>query len=144
MSGASEASGWPHPVRVLPVSTSRAPAPGGPYSQAILAGDLLFISGQRPVDPDTGAIREGFVEQSHAVLDNLVKVLTAGGSSPDHVVKVTVYLADLKFFGEFNSVYEQYFGSPYPARTTVGAQLRGILVEVDAVAVRHRSSGVAS
>jgi len=126
-----------NPVRISPVSTSHAPEPGGPYSQAICAGDFLFLSGQRPADPGTGAIPDGIIEQSRTVLSNLVEVLTAGGSSPSQVVKVTVHLADLSFFDEFNSVYKEYFAPPYPSRTTVGSQLRGILVEVDAIAVRR-------
>jgi enamine deaminase RidA (YjgF/YER057c/UK114 family) len=76
-------------------------------------------------------------EQAHAVLGNLVQLATAAGSSAGQVVKVTVHLADLKFFDEFNAVYQEYFTPPYPSRTTVGSQLRGILVEVDAIAVRH-------
>lgn len=100
-------------------------------------GDFLFVSGQRPADPATGAIPEGITEQSHAVLSNLVEVLTAGGCSPGDVVKVSIHLADLRFFNAFNTVYKQYFSPPYPARTTVGSQLRGILVEVDAIAVRR-------
>lgn len=121
----------------FPVGTTAAPDPGGPYSQAICAGDFVFLSGQRPVDPGTGAISAGFSQQCHAVLDNLGHVLAAAGSSARDVVKVTVHLADLASFEEFNTVYEQYFSPPYPARTTVGSSLRGILVEVDAIAVRQ-------
>jgi 2-iminobutanoate/2-iminopropanoate deaminase len=126
-----------HAMKLSPVSTPRATQPAGPYSQAISAGELLFVSGQRPTDPATGAIPEGITEQSHAVLSNLIEVLTAGGCSPADVVKASVHLADLRFFDEFNAVYKQYFSPPYPARTTVGSQLRGILVEVDAIAVRR-------
>ncbi len=122
-------------VRISPVSTTRAPAPGGPYSQAIRAGSFLFVSGQRPVDPATGVIPDGLAEQSRVVLSNLTEVLAAGGSAASHVVKVTVHLADLGYFDEFNSVYMEYFAPPYPSRTTVGSQLRGILVEVDAIAL---------
>ncbi|MCW2937713.1 MAG: reactive intermediate/imine deaminase [Actinomycetia bacterium] len=131
-------SGPPQPGRNLrgqPVSTDEAAAPAGPYSQAITANGLLFLSGQRPVDPDSGAIPDGVEAQSHAVLRNVVSLLEKGGSGPERVVKVTAYLADLKYFDQFNAVYEQYFTPPYPARTTVGSQLRGILVELDAIAV---------
>jgi 2-iminobutanoate/2-iminopropanoate deaminase len=121
--------------RLLPVSTDQAAAPAGPYSQAIAANGLLFLSGQRPVDSESGAIPEGVEAQSHAVLRNVVNVLQAGGSAPDRVVKVTAHLADLKDFDEFNAVYKLYFSPPYPARTTVGSQLRGILVELDAIAL---------
>ena len=126
-----------HAMKLSPVSTPRATGPAGPYSQAISAGEFLFVSGQRPTDPATGAIQEGITEQSHAVLSNLVEVLAAGGCSPADVVKANIHLADLSFFDEFNAVYKQYFSPPYPARTTVGSQLRGILVEVDAIAVRR-------
>jgi 2-iminobutanoate/2-iminopropanoate deaminase len=113
-----------------------APPPGGPYSHAIVAGGLLFVSGQRPVDPATGDIPEGIAAQSHAAFANLLRVLAAGGSSAEAVVKVTAHLSDLSLFDEFNAVYAQYFAPPYPARTTVGSTLRGILVEVDAIALR--------
>ena len=125
------------PASISAVSTPHAPGPGGPYSQAIAAGEFVFLSGQRPADPVTAAIPAGFAEQAHAVLGNLVRLVEAAGSSPDQVVKVTVHLADLKFFDEFNAIYKEYFTPPYPSRTTVGSQLRGILVEVDAIAVRH-------
>ena len=121
---------------IAQVSTAGAPTPGGPYSQAVAAGDLLFLSGQRPVDPETGEIPAGVTAQTRAVLRNLAHVLTAGGSAPDLVVKVTVHLADIAFFDEFNAVYSEFFAPPFPARTTVGSSLRGILVEVDAIAVR--------
>jgi 2-iminobutanoate/2-iminopropanoate deaminase len=123
------------PVGISAVSTPHAPRPAGPYSQAITAGEFVFVSGQRPTDPVTGAIAEGVAEQTHAVLRNLIQVLEAAGSSADRVVKVTAHLADLQFFDEFNAVYQMYFHPPYPTRTTVGSQLRGILVEVDAIAV---------
>jgi 2-iminobutanoate/2-iminopropanoate deaminase len=97
----------------------------------------VFLSGQRPVDAVTAVIPGNFAEQAHAVLRNLVQLAAAAGSSAGQVVKVTVHLADLKFFDEFNAVYQEYFTPPYPSRTTVGSQLRGILVEVDAIAVRH-------
>jgi 2-iminobutanoate/2-iminopropanoate deaminase len=120
----------------IPISTSGAPPPGGPYSQAIAAGGLLFVSGQRPVNPATGDIPVGITAQTHAVFANLLHVLAAGGSSPEAVVKVTAHLSDLAFFDEFNAVYAQYFDPPYPARTTVGSALRGILVEIDVTALR--------
>jgi 2-iminobutanoate/2-iminopropanoate deaminase len=121
---------------MIPIRTPGAPPPGGPYSHAIAAGGLLFVSGQRPVDPTTGAIPEGITAQTHTVFANLLRVLAAGGSSPEAVVKVTAHLSDLAFFDEFHAVYTQYFDPPYPARTTVGSALRGILVEVDVIALR--------
>jgi 2-iminobutanoate/2-iminopropanoate deaminase len=132
------------PARI-PIDAPGAPPPGGPYSHAIAAGGLMFVSGQRPVDPATGDIPEGITAQSHAALANLQRILAAGGSSSEAVVKVTAHLSDLSLFDEFNAVYTQYFARPYPARTTVGSALRGILVEVDAIALRvNPPSGSAS
>ncbi len=119
------------------VRTSQAPEPAGPYSQAVCANGMVFASGQRPVDPTTGEIPEGLTLQAERVLANLREVLSAGGCSLADVVKVTAYLSDLSGFDEFNAVYRRFFSPPYPARTTVGAQLRGILVEVDAIAVKR-------
>jgi 2-iminobutanoate/2-iminopropanoate deaminase len=121
------------------IRTDQAPAPGGPYSQAVVAGDFVFVSGQRPVDPFTGSIPGGVEAQSEQVLKNLAAVLDAAGSSPADVVKVTAHLADLGDFATFNEVYTRFFSPPYPARTTVGSELRGILVEVDVIAVKARA-----
>jgi 2-iminobutanoate/2-iminopropanoate deaminase len=118
-----------------PVTTSKAPPPGGPYSQAIVAGQLIFVSGQRPSDPSTGHIPEGTVAQTHQVLKNIQAILQAAGSDLQDVVRVTTYLADLADFDEYNQVYAQYFQEPYPARTTVGAQLRDIAIEIDVIAL---------
>lgn len=117
------------------VRTEHAPAPAGPYSQAVCAGDLVYISGQRPSDPATGVIPETFAEQANMVLGNLMRLLSAAGSSPAFTVKVNVYLSDLSYFDEFNTIYQRYFAPPYPARTTVGVMLRGILIELDALAL---------
>ncbi|CAN5499213.1 Rid family detoxifying hydrolase [soil metagenome] len=111
-----------------------APAPGGPYSHAVSAGGLLFLSGQRPVDPATGELVDGIAAQSRQVLTNLVTVLRSCGCSAADVVKVQVHLADIADFADFNEVYQEFFTAPYPARTTVGSSLRGILVEIDVVA----------
>jgi reactive intermediate/imine deaminase len=113
------------------------PAPSPPYSPAIAAAGFVFVSGQRPQDATTGVIPEGFSAQAHQVFRNLAAILKAGGSGLDRVVKVNVYLADLQGFAELNAIYEQYFRPPYPARTTVGCNLRGILIEVDVVALEH-------
>ncbi len=118
------------------VHSDQAPAPAGPYSQAMAAGQLVFVSGQRPVDPVTGALAVGVEAQSEQVLKNVAAILEAAGSSMGDVVKVTAHLADLGDFAIFNDVYTRYFSPPFPARTTVGSQLRGILVEVDVIAVK--------
>jgi len=117
------------------IVTSDAPVPGGPYSQAIAVGDLIFVSGQRPVDPGSGEIRSGLEAQAHQVMTNLGAVLAAAGGNLTDVVKMTVHLADIADFDAFNAVYRQYLSEPFPTRTTVGSQLRGILVEIDAIAL---------
>jgi len=111
------------------------PPPTGPYSPAVRAGDLLFVSGQVPRDPHTGALLGGDVTaQARGTLENLRRVLAAAGAGVDDVVSVTVYLADENDWGAFNAVYREVFSPPYPTRTVVGARLRGVLVEVNAVA----------
>jgi len=111
-----------------------APTPGGPYSHAVSAGGLVFLSGQRPQDPTTGVLAEGVEAQTRQVLTNLAAVLETCGCSTSDVVKVTAHLADIGDFAVFNGVYKEFFHEPYPSRTTVGSSLRGILVEVDVVA----------
>ncbi len=110
----------------------------GPYSQAVRQGELVFVSGQIPLDPETGAVVEGGIEaQTERVIANLRAVLEAAGSSLDRVLRTTVYLTDLDLFARVNAVYAQHFTGPTPpARATVGvAQLPlGALVEIDAIA----------
>lgn len=122
------------------VRTANAPDPVGPYSQAIAAGDLLLLSGQIPLVPETGSLVEGEIEaQTRQVLDNLSAVLEAGGSSLDRVLKTTVYLVDLTLFPRVNAVYAEYFSAdPAPARATVqvAALPLGAQIEVDAIASR--------
>jgi len=119
------------------VSTPAAPGAIGPYSQAIRAGDFLFLSGQIPLDPATGQVVEGGIAaQTHQVLKNLGAVLAAAGTSYDRVVKTTVYLADMAEFAEMNATYAGYFSAPAPARATIQAAglPRGVRVEIDIVA----------
>jgi 2-iminobutanoate/2-iminopropanoate deaminase len=112
------------------------PAPAGAYSPGVRAGNLLFVSGQIPKNPRSGQVEaEGIVAQSRQTLDNVRMVLEAGGATLDDVVSVTVYLEDEKDWGAFNEVYKSVFRPPYPARAVVGARLRGILVEISAIAV---------
>ena len=111
------------------------PAPAGAYSPAIRAGDLVFVSGQVPKDPKTGElVGEDVGSQTRQVLANVRAALEAAGASLDDVVSITAYLSDIDDWGEFNTTYKEIFRPPYPTRTTIGAQLRGILVEVSAVA----------
>jgi 2-iminobutanoate/2-iminopropanoate deaminase len=111
-----------------------APPPAGAYSSAILAGDLIFVSGQVPRDPRTGELPDGVVAQTRQVLENLRAVLAAAGASLDDVVSITAYLAHIGDWEEFNAAYRDVFRPPYPTRTTVGAHLHGFLVEISAVA----------
>ena len=120
------------------VNTANAPAAIGPYSQAVLSGGLLFCSGQIPLDPATGKMVEGGIEeQTERVLRNLDAVLESGGGSLRSVVKTTVYLADLSDFPAMNGVYGRFFTENPPARATVQVAKipAGALVEIDAVAL---------
>jgi 2-iminobutanoate/2-iminopropanoate deaminase len=119
------------------ITTARAPRPAGPYSQGIVAGGFLFIAGQVPVDPETGALVGGSVEQQTArVLDNVTAILEAAGITRANVVQARVYLRERSAFDEMNAVYARYFTDDPPARTTIEAGLRqGVDVEIDVVAV---------
>jgi len=120
------------------VSTPSAPQAIGPYSQAIKAGSLLFVSGQVPIDPATGAIVEGDIAaQTHRVFQNIGEILKAGGASFDHVVRTTVFLADMNDFAAMNAIYATYFSAPAPARATVQVSRlpKDARVEIDVIAV---------
>ena len=116
------------------VTPERGPAPGGPYSPAVVANGFVFVSGQGPVDPASGEMPDAFVDQVRQTLTNLQTVLEAAGSSLEDVVKVNAYVTDLTRFAQFNEVYREFFPHDPPARTTVGAALLGFLVEIDCVA----------
>jgi len=119
------------------VSTPSAPKAIGPYSQAIRAGSLLFVSGQVPIDPATGQIIDGDIAaQTHRVFQNIGEILKAGGASFDHVVRTTVFLADMNDFAAMNEVYATYFTSPAPARATVEVSRlpKDARVEIDVIA----------
>jgi 2-iminobutanoate/2-iminopropanoate deaminase len=125
-------------MTLQPIVTKNAPAAIGPYSQAVRAGDFLFLSGQIPIDPATGAlIPAGDVaDQAHRVLKNLGAILEAAGVSYKQVVKTTVYLADMGDFAAVNEVYAGYFPAPAPARATIQAARlpRDVRVEIDLIA----------
>lgn len=120
------------------IATNDAPAAIGPYSQAVRAGGLLFLSGQIPIDPATGQMVAGDVAtQTQRIMDNLLHVLAAAGCGFDDVVRTTIYLVDLAAFETVNEVYGRAFRAPYPARATVQVSElpRGAQVEIDAIAL---------
>lgn len=121
------------------IKSAAAPAAIGPYSQAIEAGGMVFASGQLPIDPATGSIVEGDIEQqTHQSLRNVQAILEAAGTDLSHVVKTTVFLSSITNFANMNEVYAQYFREPFPARSAVAVKdlPKGALVEIEVVAVR--------
>ena len=119
------------------IHTDSAPAAIGPYSQAIRTGDLLFVSGQVPIDPATGTVVEGDISvQAHQSLCNLKAILNAAGTNMGAVVKTTVFLADMNDFAAMNKVYAQFFQEPFPARSAVqvGRLPKDAKVEIEAIA----------
>ncbi len=120
------------------VFTDKAPKAIGPYSQAVRAGNTVYLSGQIPLDPKTGELVSGdFEQEARRVFENLKAVAEAAGSGLKDVARVTIYLTDLAHFPKVNEVMAEYFQEPYPARVTIGvaALPRGARVEVDAVMV---------
>lgn len=121
------------------IATPTAPQPVGPYCQAVMAGRFVFISGQIPLDPDSGLLKgETIADQSRQALYNLKAILAAANLSPDALVKTTVYLSSMADFAAFNSVYEEELAGARPARSVVevNALPRGALVEIEAMACR--------
>jgi len=121
------------------ISTAGAPKAIGPYSQAVRMGNLVFVSGQIPVDPATGAVVDGDIGAlTRRVFDNIGAVLAEAGLTFDHVARTTVYLADMNDFAAMNAVYAEYFSAPAPARSTIQvARLpRDVRIEIDVIAVQ--------
>ena len=119
------------------ISTSQAPAAIGPYSQAIHVGNLIYTSGQLPLNPATGAFPEGGIKaQTRQSLTNVKAILEAVGTDMNHVVKTTVFMADMNDFADMNAVYAEFFTEPFPARSAVAVKTlpKGALVEIEAVA----------
>ena len=119
------------------ISTSKAPAAIGPYSQAIQVGNLLYASGQIPIDPSTGSIVDGDIkEQTRQSLLNVQAILEEAGLSFANVIKTTVFLADINDFADMNGIYAEFFSEPYPARSAVAVKSlpKGALVEIEVVA----------
>lgn len=122
-----------------PIRTETAPQALGPYSQGIVAGNLVFTAGQLGGDPRSGQLPEGIEAQTLQALRNIAAVLEAAGAGWSDVVKTTVYLADMADFAAFNAVYAEVVAEPFPARSTVEAAAlpRGARIEIDAIAVRN-------
>lgn len=123
--------------RMKAISTKKAPAAIGPYSQAIQVGNLVYTSGQIPIDPATGTFVEGGIkEQTRQSLSNVRAILGEAGLSMANVVKTTVFLADMADFADMNAVYAEFFAEPYPARSAVAVKSlpKGALVEIEVVA----------
>ncbi len=119
------------------ISTSKAPGAIGPYSQAIRTGNLIFVSGQLPVDPSTGNFAEGGIKElTHQSLSNIKAILEAEGTDMTHVVKTTVFLADMNDFAEMNEVYATFFTTPFPARSAVAIKTlpKNARVEIECIA----------
>src|SRR5215510_3007047 len=121
------------------ISTTQAPSAIGPYSQAIRSGNLLFVSGQIPIDPSTGTVidDESIQSQTRRVLQNLIAIVESAGGSAQNIVKTTVFLRDMSDFVEMNAVYSTFFTASPPARATVEAARlpRDVSVEIDCIAV---------
>ncbi len=118
------------------VNTSSAPAAIGPYSQGVIAGNLLFVSGQIPINPRDGSLVSDSLEsQANQVFENLRAIIQEAGTSFEHVLKLTIYLTDLENFAAVNKVMENYFSQPYPARATVEVSRlpKDVEVEIDAI-----------
>ena len=120
------------------IATDKAPAAIGPYSQGLDLGNMVFVSGQIPVNPETGIIPEDVEAQAHQSLTNLKNVLAAAGLGMENVVKTVVFLADLGDFAVVNRIYESYFKAPFPARSCVqvAAIPKGCKLEIECIAVR--------
>lgn len=118
------------------IITKNAPTPAGPYSQGIITDNFVFTAGQRPQNSVTGEIKKDIKEQTKQVIENIQAILKESGCALKDVVRTTVYLSDIKYFDEMNSVYGEMFSEPFPVRTTMGVQLRGIDVEIDAIALK--------
>ena len=122
-----------------PVSTASAPAAIGPYSQAVVTANMLFVSGQLPIDPATGNFAEGGIKElTTQSLKNLFAIVAEAGFQPSDIVKTTVFLADMADFAEMNEVYAQFFSAPFPARSAVAVKTlpKGASVEIECIAAR--------
>lgn len=124
------------------ISTDKAPRAAGPYSQGMLTGGILFVSGQLPVDPTLGCPVDGIEAQAVRCCENVGEILHAAGMSFENVVKTTCFLSDMEYFGKFNEIYEKYFVSK-PARSCVAVKEipKGVLCEIEAIAAINTFGG---
>ena len=125
-------------MEIQKISTNKAPAAIGPYSQGLDLGNMVFVSGQIPIDPATGVMADTIEEQAKQSLTNLKNILAEAGLGMENVVKTVVFLADLNDFAAVNAVYETFFADPFPARSCVqvAAIPKGAKVEIECIAVR--------
>lgn len=122
------------------IATQEAPAAIGPYSQAVETNDLVFVSGQLPIDPSTGSMVPGEIkEQTEQVFKNIKAILAEAGLTMDHIIKTTVFLADMSLFNEMNAVYATQFTGTFPARSAVAVKAipKNALVEIEVIAAKH-------
>ena len=120
------------------IKTDKAPAPIGPYNQAIKAGNMLFVSGQIALDPVTGELRINNIEQeTNQVMNNITAILTEAGAGFEHIVKTTIFLSDMSLFAEVNEIYGKYFSGDFPARETVAVKglPKNVHVEISVTAI---------
>jgi 2-iminobutanoate/2-iminopropanoate deaminase len=119
------------------VMVSDAAKPGGHYSHAVIANEMVYVSGQVPRDPVTGLVPDGFADQVRLAIRNVERILRGVGLDLSDAVKITGYLTDIARFKEYNDIYREFFPTEPPARTTIGCQLVGVQVEIDCIAVRR-------
>ncbi len=120
------------------IKTDKAPAPIGPYNQAIKAGNMLFVSGQIAIDPSTGELMmENIDQEANQVMKNIAAILAEAGAGFEHIVKTTIFLSDMSLFGEVNEIYGKYFSSNFPARETVAVKglPKNVNVEISVTAI---------
>ncbi|MBP9988210.1 MAG: Rid family detoxifying hydrolase [Ruminococcus sp.] len=120
------------------VVTGNAPSPAGPYSQAVDFGDYIFVAGQRPMDPVTGEIKQEIKAATEQCIKNVQAILKEAGADLEDIGKTTVFLADIKDFAAMNEVYTAMMPKPFPARSTIQVVLRGIPIEIEAIAKRKK------
>lgn len=121
------------------IKTENAPAPIGPYNQAVMAGNMLFISGQIPLDTKSGELKMGSIEEeTHLVMKNLEAILTEAGMNFSNVVKTSIFLTDMALFGQVNEIYGSYFSSDFPARETIAVKglPKNVNVEISMIAAQ--------